>query len=377
MGNKRKVSFSILIFLMIVGCSIKQNKISLDSQSGNLSFCFDNNQKNIPENTTTYLKRDILQDYVDCYGIIKPSPENEVVVSPPIRGIVKNIFIRTGEFVEKGAILAILENSEIVSMQEEYLITRSQYDYYKEDFKRQGELSLENATSLKIMQQAQNEFRKTEAKLYSLKKRLEILGIKSDSIQSDQIQSTIELYAPISGKVNILNIRIGSLCSGENPFCEISGTSGQVICFNLNEDQMVNLNINQPLEFSISTFWEKVFRTETHSVSFSNNGRKVEICTALNDPSEKFETGNIIKTRIFTNKDSVDVLPEESVIHFDNKKFVVIKTTDRCFEINEIEIGKSLYNKCPILSIPENLRKSEFVVKGSKTLFQEIKNAEK
>ena len=58
-----------------------------------------------------------------------------------------------------------------------YLENKSELDYYQEEYKRQGELTVENAASIKKLQQAKANYYKFEASYQSLKAQLELLGV--------------------------------------------------------------------------------------------------------------------------------------------------------------------------------------------------------
>jgi cobalt-zinc-cadmium efflux system membrane fusion protein len=378
MANNNRTLLIFVSLILSIGCSQRGKEITYNPFTNSYSICLDDKHKILSEITTTNLTKQFYPEYIECNGITKPSFQNQAFVSAPIQGFVKGLFIRNGEYVEKGKTLAILENTDYIEIQENYLIAKSQYDYFKEDFKRQGELSLESATSLKVMQQAQNEFRKTEVKLFSLKKILEIIGINSDSIRVDYIQSTIELKATISGRVNLLNTKLGAICSGDNPLCEITGIHGQIIYFKLDENQADKIEVNQPVEFSISKDPSKLYKSKVFSIlPVSDDPKKIEVYADIIDDIEGFDSGLSVNAKIFTGNDSVDVLPDEAIIRSENKTFIIIKTENNCFKPIEIISGKSIEKMSRILIIPDELRKAEFVVKGSNILYQEIKKLKK
>ena len=372
---------NILLILMLFlcnSCSHRYKEKKFNTDNNRYSICFDDKQEILKEITTTTLTKQLFQDYIECSGTIKPSLKNQFVVSAPVQGFVKDLFTYTGEYVEKGKTLALIENSEYISIQENYLVTKSQYEYFKEDFKRQGELSLENATSLKVMQSAQNEFRKTEAKLYSLKKTLDIIGINCDSVRPDHLRSTIEIKAPISGKVNMLNTKLGIFCSSENPICEITGTTGQVIYLKLNKSQVININTNRPMEFSISTKPEKFFKTKIFSLfPMKDDPDNFEIYADIQNDSECFNTGIPVNVKISAIIDSAYVLPNEAIISVNNKSYGILKTENNCFSLEELNTGKSIDKKTRIISMPDNIRNTVFVVNGSQMLYQKIKISNK
>ena len=89
-----------------------------------------------------------------------------------------------------GQCIAVLEHPDYIKIQQDYLETKSQWELYKEDFKRQGELTVENASSIKTMQQAQASFKAIEVRLFALKSQLKLLGIDADSLHI----GTISIY---------------------------------------------------------------------------------------------------------------------------------------------------------------------------------------
>ena len=98
-------------------------------------------------------------------------------VSPIIGGFIKSLNYFPGDFVEKGAVIASLQHPDFISLQQQYIETKSQIDYYQEEFKRQGELTVENAASIKNMQKAKADYLSSEATYKSLKSQLKLLFV--------------------------------------------------------------------------------------------------------------------------------------------------------------------------------------------------------
>jgi cobalt-zinc-cadmium efflux system membrane fusion protein len=374
-----KISISLCIcFFLIVCCSQQGKEVTYNPVTKRYTVCLGAKHKILRDISTANITKLYNPEYLACSGFIKPSSQNQVIVSSPFQGIVKELYVRNGENVEKGKILAIIENAEFISIQENYLSVKSQYEYLREDFKRQGELSLERATSLKVLQQAQNEFNKTEAKLYSLKKTLDIIGIHSDSIRVDNIQSSIALKAPISGKVNLLNTRLGSLSSVENPLCEITGTHGQLLYMQLIESIDVNILPGQLLEFFIKTNPSKTYRSKVFSIlPATDNPNQIEVYADIEDSGVGFESGMPVFARISSSNDSVDVLPEEAIVQSGEKEFVILKKYNNCFELIEITAGKSIQKMRQVIEIPKYIQNGDFVVHGSDLIYREIINPAK
>jgi cobalt-zinc-cadmium efflux system membrane fusion protein len=164
-------------------------------------------------------------DMLEFQGKIEKNPRSLTDVCVPLGGHVKNLHFFPGDHVNKGDVLAEVSNPEYVLIQKEYHEIKSKLAYYQQDFKRQGELTIENAASIKKMQKAQADYRSMEASFLANVALLEFLGIEARNLDEDSIFSTIALSAPVSGYISKLNGHAGKFMEKEIPLYEITGYS--------------------------------------------------------------------------------------------------------------------------------------------------------
>jgi len=145
-----------------------------------------------------------------CRGYLMPAPESLIRIPAPAQGIVRLKLQSPEDFVEAGTVLATLENIEFLQLKQEYLEAENQLDYLKEDYKRQGELTVENATSIKKMQAARRDFQSAELLRNALRSRLKAYGICADCLRPDQLTPFIDIRAPRSGYISEINTLSGS-----------------------------------------------------------------------------------------------------------------------------------------------------------------------
>ena len=154
------------------------------------------------ENTTLSEK-----DYI---VIIKVPPEWKHYINPTFNGTIHNINFSNGDEVKKNQKIAWLSCIEILDIQQEYLSARYELEYLKEDYKRQGELTVENVTSVKKMQKAQSEYLAKSGICEAIKKKLLMSGINPEFIYKNGPVSGITLYAPVDGFIFFNDISNGS-----------------------------------------------------------------------------------------------------------------------------------------------------------------------
>jgi len=365
------VSSALISVLLFSSCSsfpgAKKSYIGGDSTS----ICFKNLKKSGIEIATSTIAPQILTYTVECKGFIYPSANEVVIISLPMEGTVKQHNITPGYYIEKGSILAIIENKDFLSLQEEYLVAKSQYEYNREDFKRQGELNVENATSMKIMQKSEYEFKKSEANLNSLSKRLEIIGLNPDSIYADKLKSTIKIYAPVSGYVSQVAVNKGMFCSKEDALCKISGNRNPIIYLRVEAEYITSLVTGQIIEFTVSGKEKSIYKAEIMSIELlPDHENRYSIYGNILSANTNFKIGTPVQALINAGEQLTTVVPDKSIISKNNKDFVIIRTSENCFKSVEIETGRITKKGIVLMNPPNELSNSEIVTEGSQRIFK-------
>jgi cobalt-zinc-cadmium efflux system membrane fusion protein len=140
-------------------------------------------QINMAEIVTGKLSKEDFFEKLTCSGSIEPTPRSLAQITVPYGGFIKSINYFIGDNVKKGDILAEIENPEFIKLQEVFLSTAAEVEYLKEDFKRQGELNLDNSASIKKFQEAKANYHIKEANLLSIGSQLKLLGINPEKIK--------------------------------------------------------------------------------------------------------------------------------------------------------------------------------------------------
>jgi cobalt-zinc-cadmium efflux system membrane fusion protein len=323
--------------------------------------------------TTCRFKKKIISCTVPCVGTIEADPNEQALVCVPLRGYLKKFCTQTGDYVSAGEPLAILEHPEYIKIQQEYLATKSQYDYDKKDFARQGELTLENATSLKRMQQAQNEFLKTESEFYSLKQQLVLLGIEPDSLSVENMTSEIELLSPVSGYVTKVNGQIGMLCTEEIPIFQIVGARNPHLLITADTKYLYEITSGQIINFSLTNRPNVVFKAKIKAVTRSDKDDKSLLIRAeILTPYDRIMPGTNINALIPAFTDSVYTLPNEAVISAQDKKYIFMKTDEGIFELLEVQTGMNNDSITEITGMNSDIFSAEIVRFGAGFLFSEM-----
>lgn len=91
---------------------------------------------------------------VSFNGTIVLSPQHQATVALTMGGVVRNTSLLPGQQVQKGTLLATLENPDFIMLQQTYLDSHAQTEYLQAEYERQKSLSAEQAASQKSFNRA-------------------------------------------------------------------------------------------------------------------------------------------------------------------------------------------------------------------------------
>ncbi|MBN2612509.1 MAG: efflux RND transporter periplasmic adaptor subunit [Bacteroidales bacterium] len=370
--NPAKVLLMIVFLSSVFSCNNQKpdNKNNYGTSTGNspaftVSYIANNGiETGKPEHKSIFAS-------VQCKGFIESRPEAIVAVSAPLGGFVKKIFFSPGQTVKKGDTLAILEHIDYIKLQQEFLVTKSLYEYHKEAFKRQGELTVENASSIKKMQQSQTDFLATEVNLTSLAKQLLLLGINPDSLSVENMQPVIFLKSPAHGFVSEYTPLIGRFVTSEDIICEIVNPAKLQLHLQIPPGEMSKIKPGQIVYFrSISDNslkYHASIKIYLRSVSDETN-----TCTAIApvEPGNGLYPGASVNADIILYEDTVLAVPSGAVFSKNNKMYLFARL-DTMYKAREVRTGIGNSEYIEIIDPQGTILNSDIIFSDIENLIQE------
>ena len=101
-------------------------------------------------------------------GKIDVPPQNMVSVSMPLGGFLKSTKLLPGMHVKKGEVIAAMEDQQYIQLQQDYLTIRSKLNFFENEFNRQKELNISKASSDKVFQQSEMDYKTQKIALSAL-----------------------------------------------------------------------------------------------------------------------------------------------------------------------------------------------------------------
>lgn len=282
---------------------------------------------------------------VSANGSVDVPPKYQATVSAYFGGYVKQVDLLVGEKVQQGQVVLTIENPDFLEVQKQYLETQGELKYLKEDLARQGSLADANVSSQKKLTKAQSDFQMMNAKHAALKKKLEMMHVNVDGLTAENLRSSINVLAPISGYITEINASPGTFLSPSDVAMKIINTEHLHLELRVFEQDAPKVKEGQKIHFKVQN--EKDFREAT--VHLVNRNLDMESRTVIAHghieaaSTQGLIIGTYVEAQIVTGADSSLALPESAVVELEGKHYVLkvkaLHDDKADFEQVEVSIG--------------------------------------
>ncbi len=317
-------------------------------------------------------------------GIVTVAPQNLATVCMPMGGFVKTTSLIPGVAVQKGQVLAILENQQFVEIQQGYLESKNKLEYAEAEFKRHNELYKDDVYSQKNVQQVTAEYKSLKAQVKGLAQKLALIGIIPDRLNEENISSSVALVSPISGYVKAVNVNIGKFVAPSDILFEIVNSDKLFLELMLFDKDADKVSAGQKIHFFINN------ETEQHDAVIYQTGKSInadktyKVYASVPDACKNVLPGMYVNAIIQSSGNQVTALPSDAIVRFDEKYYIFIFDKNKLennvqfTEYRMIEVRKGVTEGgFTQVMLPEDfdIKTSLVVIKGAYNLLCAKKNA--
>lgn len=324
---------------------------------------------------TSSLENKDLANIITLNGFIQVPPNAIASVSAPSGGYVKISKFLIGNHIKEGDILTVLEDPNILQLQQDYLLAKSNLAYAQRNYDRQKDLSRNQASSGKVMQMAQTDAQNQQIMVNSIADRLRILGINPDQLNADNIQKNVVVRAPISGYISAVYINIGQYVSPADKLFDIVNTNKVQLTLRVFEKDLPKIQVGQKVyAYSNQNPDKKLIANVSLIGKNFETDRSVLVYCQFVSNSDNLIPGTYMNAEIETNTVTSSSLPDDAVITWENQQFVFEEVKPKTFKMVKVQIGNTEGGYTEIISPTPELMKKKLVTKGAYTLLMGLKN---
>jgi cobalt-zinc-cadmium efflux system membrane fusion protein len=365
----------ILGLLFLAHCKNKppEQARQTGTKDNNTVILTDAQLKNTPVETTQLAGRNIAT-ILKLNGKIDVPPQSLISVSVPLGGYLKITKLLPGMHVRKGEIIAVMEDPQYVQLQQDYLQAKSKLQFAELDYERQRELNQAQASSNKVMQQAQAEMNHQRIMMNALAQQLRLININPGNLSENTITRSIPVYSQINGFVSKVNVNIGKYVNPADVLFELIDPSNVHLNLKVYEKDISKLAIGQKL-IAYNNF-EPGKRYEGEIILISKNigsDGVSDVHCHIEQYDKSLLPGMYMNAEIEIRASSSHALPEESIVNFEGMDYVFVQTERRNFKMTPVTTGEKENGFIQVLNNTDLSGKS-IVTKNAYTLLMTLKN---
>lgn len=372
--NKYSVLF-VFAFLFAVQCNKKEETVvkSTAPKDESIVTLTDAQLKNTAIETMSLSVKNI-STVLKINGKIDVPPQNLVSVSVPLGGYLKTTNLLPGMQVHKGQVIAVIENPHFIQLQQDYLMAKSKLHFAELDYNRQKKLNQSQASSDKVMQQAQSEMNSQRIMMNTLAEQLQLVNINAGSLNSGNIRKSVPVYSTINGFVSKVNVNIGKFVNPSDVLFELINPNDIHLNLKVYEKDLQMLKIGQRFTAYTNTQPEKKYSGEIILISKDVNADgTADVHCHFEQYDQNLTPGMYMNAEIETETSFSNALPEESIVNFEGQDYVFVEQKRQTYKMMHVTPGESENGFVQIKNF-EDFNNKKIVTKNAYTLLMKLKN---
>jgi len=322
-----------------------------------------------------------IRSFISAPAKVTPVKNLEAFVGSIIDGRVQEIFVNQGDYVKKGQILAKIVNFQIGEIKGEYLKSKAEFEFEKENLQRIKSLFESNISSKKSYLLAQAEYEKAKGEFLAVREKLVSIGITDqDIVKSGENENTnlpiLDIKAPISGKIVERDITVGEYIESTRNLFRIIDISKLWVDADIYEKDISKIKLGQNVDIIVKTYPDKIYKGEIIYIGdvLNTDTKTLTIRTILNNPENILKPYMFSTVRIYYGDGKSRLTVSTSAVESSNdEKFVFIVEDANVFEKRNVICGIESDGLTEIIA---GLEEGEnVVIKGSFILRSELEKS--
>lgn len=246
-------------------------------------------------------------------------------VSSLMGGIVKNVYVKEGQMVSRGQVVATIENTDVVTLQREYYTAYKESEMARLELDRQKTLASAGAGIKKTLQMSEKNYKVAQANLLGTGRQLQQMGISTKEVAKGKFTTVFPLRAPISGTVSDMQASLGSYADMQTPLMKIRNNYAVECDLNVFEKDIAKVKVGDQVLVSLTNQPGVNVSGRVYGMNqYLNKGTKsvaVHVKLDAKRGAKLFE-GMYVSGQIATGRQLCMTLPDKAIVSADGKQYV-------------------------------------------------------
>ncbi|OXA79687.1 HlyD family secretion protein [Flavobacterium aquidurense] len=284
-------------------------------------------------------------------------PDEEVLIKPNISGIIEEVYIKAGEKIKAGDMIAkirvVANVSNVSSTQNQVQTAKIALDNQEKIYKRQKTLFEKEVISANDFDAAQLAY--TQAKQNYLAARQSLDIVKTGTTTSLGSYANTLIRSTVNGMVLAVPVKVGNQVIESNNFNEgttiasVADVGRMIFIGKIDESEVGKIKVQMPIEITVGAIENKKFDAILTDIApkgvVENGAIQFEIKASLENRDATFiRAGLSANASIILEKADKTLAIKESLVQFDKKTqkpYVEIETAPQKFQRKDLILGVS------------------------------------
>lgn len=322
------------------------------------------------------LEKTKMSSVLDIQGRIDLPPQNIISVNFPLGGYLKSTKLIPGMHLQKGEVIAVMEDQSIVQLQQDYLHAKAKSTLASLEYDRQKTLYDANAGTSKNFQQAEAELKMQQVLVKGLSEKLKLIGVDPANLNETNISGQVQLKSTINGYVSKVNVNTGKYVQPTETLFELIDPDDIHVALTIFEKDLNNIHKGDEVSIHFLDDPSKNYLAEIILVNrgVDENRTALAHCHFKTHPKEMLP-GMFVEGQVNVSNKQVLALPDEALVRSGDGEYVFIKKTDQTFEMKSVVAGISKNGKTEIVSGLDGVPEGSIVLNNAFKLLGILKNS--
>lgn len=311
-------------------------------------------------------------------GKIEVPPQNMVSISVPMGGYLKSSKLLEGMHINKGEIIATMEDQQYIQLQEDYLTAKIHFTGIESEYLRQRTLNQSKASSDKIFQQAETEYLAQKITIRSLEEKLKLIGINPEKLSEATISKSIQITSPIDGYVSQVNMNVGKYVQPQDVLFELVNPTDIHLSLTIFEKDLSKISIGQKIFAYTNNNPDKIYACAIILIGKDvSPERTIQVQCHFENYDKSLIPGMYMNAEVEVSTNNAYVIPDEGLVRFEGKQYVYIASANNVFDMVPVNTFNNENGYTQIVFEDDLVAADKtFVLKGAYTLLMKMKNSE-
>lgn len=370
----KHIIYSLVVITLLMSCGAKKNTVESELANDESTITLTDVHLKNAGIVTGKIAQQQVSSILKVNGEIDVPPQNMISISVPLGGYLKTTKLLPGQHVSKGEVIAVMEDQQYIQLQQDYLTAKAKIGYLENEYQRQKDLNASKASSDKVFQLAEADYRTQKVLITALGEKLQLAGINPNKISETSITRSINIYSPINGFVSKVNVNIGKYVSPTEVLFELINPTDVHLALKIFEKDVNKLFIGQKLVAYTNNQPENKHECEVLLIGKDLSAdRSTDVHCHFEDYDKTLIPGTYMNAEIKVTNAKAYVLPIDAVVRFENKQYVFIQIADKQFQMQEVQTGETNEGVIEVKN-GDALATKNIVQKGAYTLLMSLKN---